>query len=116
MLVSGLQRRLEAATKERDAYVGFLKQVNASVPTDDEIKESQAALTKARKEEEEAIAGPPPRQAPPAAATATALTTVDERNRTTAYALTRDGRSTLFLAPPPSVSCFVLPLPLLSLI
>ncbi|KAH7403200.1 autophagy protein Apg6-domain-containing protein [Cadophora sp. MPI-SDFR-AT-0126] len=56
LLVSGLQRRLEAATKERDAYVGFLKQVNASVPTEEEVKESQAALSKARKEEEEAIA------------------------------------------------------------
>lgn len=56
LLVSGLQQRLEAATKERDAYVGFLKKVNASSPTEEEIKESQAALTKARQEEEEAIA------------------------------------------------------------
>ncbi|CZT04437.1 hypothetical protein WAI453_011491 [Rhynchosporium graminicola] len=55
LLVSGLQQRLEAATKERDAYVGFLKRVNASVPTEEEVKESQSALTKARKEEEEAI-------------------------------------------------------------
>ncbi|KAG4414309.1 Vacuolar protein-sorting-associated protein 30 [Cadophora malorum] len=56
LLVTGLQRRLEAATKERDAYVGFLKQINASVPTEEEVKDSQAALSKARKEEEEAIA------------------------------------------------------------
>jgi beclin 1 len=55
LLVAGLQRRLEAATKERDAYVGFLKQVHAEIPTEEEIKESQAALTKARKEEAVAI-------------------------------------------------------------
>lgn len=38
LLVDGLQRRLEAATRERDAYVGFLKQVNAEVPTEEEVK------------------------------------------------------------------------------
>ena len=51
MLVEGLQRRLDAATRERDAYVSFLKQVNASIPTDDEVKESQDLLAKARAEE-----------------------------------------------------------------
>lgn len=55
MLVAGLQHRLEAATKERDAYVNFLKQVNAEIPTEEEIQESQEALAKARQEEEEAI-------------------------------------------------------------
>ncbi|KAF8846890.1 APG6-domain-containing protein [Acephala macrosclerotiorum] len=56
LLVSGLQRRLEAATKERDAYVSFLKQVNAEIPTEEEVQESQEALARARKEEEAAIA------------------------------------------------------------
>jgi beclin 1 len=56
LLVAGLQRRLEAATKERDAYVSFLKQVNASIPTAEEVQESQDALAKARKEEGAAIA------------------------------------------------------------
>lgn len=55
LLVDGLQRRLEAATKERDAYVGFLKQVKGDIPTDDEIKESQDLLAKAREEEAAAI-------------------------------------------------------------
>lgn len=55
LLVDGLQRRLEAATKERDAYVGFLKQVNADVPTEEEVKESQEQLERARKEESAAI-------------------------------------------------------------
>lgn len=55
LLVDGLQRRLEAATKERDAYVGFLKQVKGDIPTDDEVKESQDLLAKAREEEAAAI-------------------------------------------------------------
>jgi beclin len=55
MLVDGLQKRLDSATKERDAYVGFLKQVNASLPTADEVKESQGQLAKAREEEASAI-------------------------------------------------------------
>ncbi len=55
LLVAGLQRRLEAATRERDAYVGFLKQANADIPTEDEVKESQEALAKAKAEEAAAI-------------------------------------------------------------
>ena len=54
LLVQGLQQRLEAATRERDAYVGFLKQVNAEVPTEEEVKESQELLAKARQDEAEA--------------------------------------------------------------
>ena len=55
LLVDGLQRRLEAATRERDAYVGFLKQVKSDIPTDDEVKESQDLLAKARDEEAVAV-------------------------------------------------------------
>ncbi|TVY84142.1 Vacuolar protein sorting-associated protein atg6 [Lachnellula suecica] len=55
MLVEGLQKRLETATKERDAYVGFLKQVNADIPTDEEVKESQEQLAEARADEAAAI-------------------------------------------------------------
>ena len=55
LLVDGLQRRLEAATRERDAYVGFLKQVNGDIPTDDEVKESKELLAKVRAEEAAAI-------------------------------------------------------------
>lgn len=55
LLVTGLQRRLEAATKERDAYVSFLKQVNAEIPTEDEVRESQEALANAREAEDAAI-------------------------------------------------------------
>jgi beclin 1 len=55
LLVAGLQKRLEAATKERDAYVSFLKQVNAEIPTEDEVRESQEALAKAQEAEEKAV-------------------------------------------------------------
>ena len=55
LLVERLQQRLETATKEQDAYAGFLKQVNANVPTDDEVKESRELLARARAEEAAAI-------------------------------------------------------------
>ncbi|KAA8574890.1 hypothetical protein EYC84_004131 [Monilinia fructicola] len=55
MLVDGLQKRLEAVTRERDAYVGFLKQVNAEVPTEEEIKEANDLLAKVRADEAAAI-------------------------------------------------------------
>ncbi|ESZ98142.1 hypothetical protein SBOR_1521 [Sclerotinia borealis F-4128] len=55
MLVDGLQKRLEAATRERDAYVGFLKQVNAEVPTEEEVVEANDLLAKVRADEAAAI-------------------------------------------------------------
>jgi beclin len=55
LLVDGLQKRLEAATRERDAYIGFLKQVQAEIPTEEEIQESQASLKKAQEDEAAAI-------------------------------------------------------------
>lgn len=51
LLVDGLQKRLEAASRERDAYSGFLKQVNADIPTEEEVKESQERLAKAQSDE-----------------------------------------------------------------
>lgn len=55
ILVDGLQLRLNSAMKERDAYSGFLKQVNADVPTEDEVKEAQEQLAKAKADEAAAI-------------------------------------------------------------
>ncbi|CAG8948775.1 hypothetical protein HYFRA_00001897 [Hymenoscyphus fraxineus] len=55
LLVEGLQQRLNAATKERDAYSGFLKQVNADIPTEDEVKEAQEQLAQAKADEATAI-------------------------------------------------------------
>ncbi|KAF4625270.1 hypothetical protein G7Y89_g12902 [Cudoniella acicularis] len=51
LLVEGLQKRLESVTRERDAYSGFLKQVNADIPTEDEVKDSQEQLAKAKADE-----------------------------------------------------------------
>ncbi|KAI0187060.1 autophagy protein Apg6 [Xylaria flabelliformis] len=56
MLVDGLQKRLESSVRERDAYASYLKQVQADVPTEDEITEAERRLAEARKEEVEAMA------------------------------------------------------------
>ncbi|KAI8626696.1 autophagy protein Apg6-domain-containing protein [Xylariaceae sp. FL1651] len=55
MLVEGLQKRLESTVRERDAYAGFLKQVQADIPTEDDIADSERALAAARREEEESM-------------------------------------------------------------
>lgn len=55
MLVDGLQKRLESSIRERDAYAGFLKQVQADAPTEDDVAESQRLLEEARREEEESM-------------------------------------------------------------
>lgn len=53
MLVEGLQKRLLTATKERDAYIAFLKNLNASIPTAEEVEAAESSL-KATLEAEEA--------------------------------------------------------------
>ncbi|KAH7027674.1 autophagy protein Apg6-domain-containing protein [Microdochium trichocladiopsis] len=55
LLVDGLQKRLEAASKERDAFAGFLKQVQADVPSREEVAESERALAAAKKDEAESM-------------------------------------------------------------
>lgn len=55
VLVKKLQKRHEDAIKERDAYIGFLKHLKADIPTDDEVRESREALSKAKREEERAM-------------------------------------------------------------
>ncbi|KAI0443200.1 autophagy protein Apg6-domain-containing protein [Xylaria telfairii] len=52
MLVDGLQKRLESSVRERDAYASYLKQVQADVPTDEEVAEAERRLAEAREEEE----------------------------------------------------------------
>lgn len=56
LLVEGLQQRLDAATRERDAYVAFLKKQQADVPTADELQVQAAALTQAKQQEADALA------------------------------------------------------------
>ncbi|KAI1334393.1 APG6-domain-containing protein [Xylariaceae sp. FL0016] len=55
MLVDGLQKRLETTARERDAYAGFLKQVQADIPSEEDIAESEKALAKAKREEEDSM-------------------------------------------------------------
>ncbi|PWY89290.1 putative autophagy protein Apg6 [Aspergillus heteromorphus CBS 117.55] len=44
MVVDGLQQRLVDSTKERDAYISFLRNLNASVPTAEELEAAQKSL------------------------------------------------------------------------
>ncbi|KAG6055865.1 Vacuolar protein-sorting-associated protein 30 [Claviceps sp. LM77 group G4] len=50
LLVDGLQRKLEASIKERDAYVKYLRQVKTERPSAEETKARQEALKKAEKD------------------------------------------------------------------
>ncbi|KAI9757984.1 MAG: hypothetical protein M4579_003219 [Chaenotheca gracillima] len=56
LLVDGLQKRLGNATKERDAYVEFLKKIHADIPTEEEQLKSQEDLAAAQEAEAEAFA------------------------------------------------------------
>lgn len=48
LLLSSFQGRLAASTKERDAYIAFLKTLNNSTPTSTEIDKAQASLRTAK--------------------------------------------------------------------
>jgi beclin 1 len=56
LLVEGLQKRLNSTNKERDAYVEFLRQANADIPSHDEVKDAQSKLKQAKKREAAAMA------------------------------------------------------------
>lgn len=47
MLVEGLQKKLDIASKERDSYVRHLKEVKANQPSEEDIKAQGEALRKA---------------------------------------------------------------------
>jgi beclin 1 len=51
LLVDGLQRRLSVATKERDAYIDFLRNLNSSIPSEEEVQQAQKSLIEAEKSE-----------------------------------------------------------------
>ncbi|KAM5457654.1 Vacuolar protein sorting-associated protein atg6 [Microsporum audouinii] len=55
MLVDGLQNQLAIATKERDAYISFLKSLNTSIPSADEMTAVKATLDATLKAEAEAF-------------------------------------------------------------
>ncbi|KAF2278113.1 APG6-domain-containing protein [Westerdykella ornata] len=56
LLVEGLQKRMTVATRERDAYVDYLRRANSDVPNAEEIKAAEAELEAARKSEAAALA------------------------------------------------------------
>ncbi|KAK1597467.1 autophagy protein Apg6 [Colletotrichum navitas] len=56
MLVEGLQKKLEISSRERDAYVGFLKQVQGDRPSEEDLKAQNEALKKAKEAEAAAMA------------------------------------------------------------
>jgi beclin 1 len=56
LLVDGLQKRLGVATRERDAYVDYLRRANTDVPTTEELKTAEADLKIAQKSEATAMA------------------------------------------------------------
>ncbi|KAF2132718.1 APG6-domain-containing protein [Dothidotthia symphoricarpi CBS 119687] len=56
LLVDGLQKRLGVATRERDAYVDYLRRANTDVPSADEVKAAESALQAAKTAEATALA------------------------------------------------------------
>ncbi|KAI9767851.1 MAG: autophagy protein 6 [Geoglossum umbratile] len=56
LLVDGLRKRLGNAARERDAYVEFLKRLNAEVPTEEEREKAEKELQATKKREETAYA------------------------------------------------------------
>ncbi|KAL5336711.1 autophagy protein Apg6-domain-containing protein [Aspergillus crustosus] len=56
MLVEGLQQRLTEATKERDAYITFLRNLNTSLPTQEETEAAEQSLKDTLEAEEAAFA------------------------------------------------------------
>lgn len=56
MLVDGLQKRLNASTKERDAYIAFLRTLNSSVPSNEDIEAAEKSLKETLSAEEAAFA------------------------------------------------------------
>lgn len=53
LLVEGLEKRLASATRERDAYVQYVKQTTMSVPSKEDLDEARKELDKTRKKEAE---------------------------------------------------------------
>jgi beclin 1 len=55
LLVDGLQRRLNRAVRERDAYVEFLRQANADVPSPEDVARAERELAEAAADERSAL-------------------------------------------------------------
>lgn len=55
ILLDGLHKRQAAVTRERDAYVQFLKHAQEDVPTDEEKSKTKADLEEAQRREKQAL-------------------------------------------------------------
>lgn len=55
MLVDELQRRLDGASKERDTYISFLKELQSNHLSEEDLNTQEEALAKAKEEEAEAM-------------------------------------------------------------
>lgn len=55
LLLTSLESRLAASTKERDAYISFLKTLNHSTPTSAEIDKAKSSLNTAKEAESKAF-------------------------------------------------------------
>ncbi|ODH27353.1 hypothetical protein ACO22_04214 [Paracoccidioides brasiliensis] len=55
MLIEGLQKRLQTGTKERDAYISFLKNLNNSIPSPEEVQAAEDELKATLQAEEDAF-------------------------------------------------------------
>jgi beclin 1 len=55
LLVDGLQKRLSNVTRERDAYIDFLKKLNSEIPSEDERRKAEEELRVARSQEDAAF-------------------------------------------------------------
>ena len=56
LLLSSLQARLNASTRERDAYISFLKSLNNNAPSSTEVTKAQSSLASSRAAESKAFA------------------------------------------------------------
>ena len=56
LLLSSLQARLASSTKERDAYITFLRELKSNLPSPAEISKAEADLTAAKASEEKTFA------------------------------------------------------------
>ncbi|KAF2400525.1 autophagy protein Apg6 [Trichodelitschia bisporula] len=56
LLVESLQKRLSNSTKERDAYVEFLRQANADIPSEEELQQAKTLLEETQAKEKAAFA------------------------------------------------------------
>ncbi|KAB8611421.1 hypothetical protein FH972_025926 [Carpinus fangiana] len=54
-LVQGMEKRMASAIRERDAYVDFLRQAHADVPSEEEERAAREELEAVKKEEEAAL-------------------------------------------------------------